>query len=102
MVAYIKYLKAGGETTITNCWDEKILNNGVVISPFGQHEMKSFTCNHCNRVTFVDSGVDPTDTIAWKCTCCSKLVCKNCASKPCVPLQDKLDFYERGWIKDLF
>lgn len=101
MAAYIKYLNAGGETTITNRCDGRILNNGVVISPFGQHEMKSFTCNHCNRVSFVEAGVDPTDTIAWKCTCCGKLVCGSCACKPCVTMLDKLDLYERGILKEL-
>jgi len=101
VIAYIKYLKAGGESTVTNHWDGKIVNNGIVISPFGQHQTKSFTCNHCNKVTHLEAGVDPTDTVAWKCTCCSRLVCRVCANKPCLPMQEKLDLYERGILKVL-
>lgn len=102
MVAYIKYLKQGGETTVTNLWDGKIVNNGVVVSPFGKHEMKSFTCKHCCHVTFVPAGVDPMDHLGGRCTCCNALICKKCASVPiCTPLEYQLELSERGLLSEI-
>lgn len=100
MVAYIKYLKPGGATEITNRVDDKIVNNGVIISPFGSHEEHSFTCKHCNRVTFVRAGCDPTE-LGGRCTCCDALICKRCVGKPCLPLEKRLDLYERGLLRVL-
>lgn len=100
MVAYIKYLNPGGVSIVTNRWDGKILNAGATVSPFGSYEEHSFTCKHCNRVTFVKAGCDPVD-LGGRCTCCDALICKHCVGKPCMPLERRLDLYERGILKVL-
>jgi hypothetical protein len=100
MAALIKYLNPGGASVITNRWDRRILNNGVTISPFGCQEEHSFTCKHCARVTFVKAGCDPAD-LGGRCTCCDALICKECVGKPCLPLEKKIDMYERRLIGTL-
>lgn len=56
-------------------------------------ELDSFTCKHCNRVTFVKARCTPED-LGGRCTCCGGLICKHCVDGPCDPLEEKLARWE--------
>jgi len=73
------WLKPGGYTII----------NG----PHGVKEMDSFTCGHCQWVTFVDARTSPED-LGGRCTCCDKLICKHCVGKGCRPIERWLEQME--------
>jgi len=89
--------KPGGTSIITNTSDVPIQHNGYNIGSFSQRERHSFTCCHCNKVTFVEARCDPAD-LGGRCTCCDDLVCKDCVDKPCFPLEKRLGLYEKGVI----
>jgi hypothetical protein len=57
-------------------------------------EGESFTCRHCNRVSFVKPRERPED-VGGFCRCCSGLLCKECAGRmslggKCAPLEENL------------
>ena len=54
-----------------------------------QHQ-DTFTCGHCNRVTFVKPRERPEDTGGF-CRQCTKLICSGCAGVgSCLPLEENL------------
>lgn len=53
-------------------------------------ECDTFTCKHCNRVTFVKPKMDPTE-LGGLCKMCMGLVCSHCAGKPCDVFEKKLE-----------
>ncbi len=57
------------------------------------------TCGHCCRVAVVPAGLQP----AHQCRRCMRFVCKACYGRltmghACVPMEKKLDDYERGLL----
>ena len=69
---------------------------GVFISsgPAGDHEVDTFTCAHCQRVTQVQPKERPED-LGGFCTCCAKLVCASChAAGVCRPIEKWLEQQE--------
>lgn len=49
----------------------------------------SFTCGHCNRVSFVKPRQDPAD-IGGLCKTCMKLICGACVGEPCRTLEQRI------------
>ena len=52
-------------------------------------ELDTFTCFHCNKVTWVRPKMDAAD-LGGLCKVCMKLICKCCVGKGCDPLEEKL------------
>lgn len=64
--------------------------------PGRSKEGDTFTCQHCNRVTYVPPFADPAD-IGGLCKSCMGLICPRCASiDRCDPLEAKIERMERG------
>lgn len=57
-------------------------------------EMDSFTCAHCNSITFVKARQDPSEMGGFCCLCMLH-VCKRCVDKRCEPFEKKLEEMER-------
>src|SRR5213075_2961006 len=83
--------KPGGYSVITNQSGMPIAQDGRTIGAFAQHERHSFTCCHCNRVTWIESGQHQD---IGRCTCCDDLICNQCIGKPCVPMEKAMGTYE--------
>ena len=65
-------------------------------------EADTFTCQHCQCVVFVKPMCDPAD-MGGRCTCCDKLICKNCVGKGCDPVEEKLQRLEaRRYYEESF
>lgn len=61
-------------------------------------EHDTFTCCHCQRVTRVPPKAPP-DQFGDFCRNCMRMVCVQCAGKPCTPFQKKLDeANERAYV----
>lgn len=68
----------------------------VYTDPDRTVERRSFTCQHCNRLTLVAPGADPAD-IGGLCKVCMGLVCPRCAGiDRCDPVEAKMERAERG------
>jgi hypothetical protein len=66
----------------------------IIVDPdMGTIEEDSFTCKHCQRVTFVPARCDPVE-LGGRCTCCDALICKHCVGKPCDHIEKKLERWE--------
>jgi len=68
-------------------------------------EAQTFTCQHCNAVTFCCDPVTfkpaaPED-LGGRCTVCNNLICKNCVGKGCYHIEKRLDDEEKA-DRDLF
>ena len=59
--------------------------------PDGQTvECDTFTCNHCQKVTFVWPGISVYD-MGGGCRICNKLICSKCVDKgTCTPWEQRL------------
>lgn len=56
--------------------------------------MDSFTCNHCNRVTFVQARQDPSD-LGGFCRVCMRHICGPCADLgACTPYEREMELAE--------
>lgn len=54
-------------------------------------EGETFTCGHCNKVTFVKPWTDPAD-LGGLCKGCMRLVCGPCVDQlRCDPIEKKLE-----------
>ena len=64
-------------------------------------EMDSFQCCHCNRHMRIKPGMTPSDLGGW-CMVEGKPICNNpkCNSG-CTPFEKKIEWYEKGLIKEL-
>jgi hypothetical protein len=91
------WLKPGGYSAVTNKSEKPLINRGQVVSPFGVQEMDSFTCAHCQRITFVGARTNPED-LGGRCTCCDKLICKGCVGKTCRPIERWLEQMESKYL----
>jgi hypothetical protein len=69
------------------------IGHSVTTGPNGIVEADSYTCYHCNRVTFLKAFEHP-DQLGARCTCCDKLICPSCVGKGCTPLQKRLEQME--------
>ena len=59
-------------------------------------EHDTVTCGHCEYISVVPPGMQP----ARQCRKCMRYLCRVCYGKislggPCVPMEKKLDLYER-------
>ena len=61
----------------------------TVVHPNKVVEADTFTCVHCNRVTFVKARASAAESGGW-CGMCAKPICKVCVGKPCDPFEKKL------------
>lgn len=60
----------------------------------GAVERDTFTCAHCNRVSFVKPRERPED-IGGLCKCCMGLICSKCVDEGvCAPLEKRLQEME--------
>lgn len=59
-------------------------------------EHDSFSCRHCNRVTFVKVRQKPED-IGGLCKICMGLICPACVGEPCVTLEARLQAQEASY-----
>lgn len=73
----------------------KQLGYGVEIKAEGPNrETDGILCAHCGRYDEITPGRNPDD-IGARCTCCDKFICMNCRGKGCMPLELRLDQWER-------
>lgn len=73
-----RYLNRGGQTGELEVFGEQ----AKVCS--------TFTCQHCQKVTFVRAGCNPTDLggFCWKC---DQLICPKCVNKgTCDPWEEQM------------
>lgn len=59
----------------------------------GTTERDTFTCSHCNRVKVVRPKEDAA-SLGGHCKLCDALVCADCAPRPCVPFEMRLEAAE--------
>ncbi len=57
------------------------------------YERDSFTCFHCQRVTFVEPFCEPAEA-GGLCYVCNHHICKNCVGKECSPFLKQLEEME--------
>jgi hypothetical protein len=69
---------------------------GVEIRASGPNlEFDGFICGHCGSAKDdVPPWRDPAD-IGAQCNCCQQLICYACRGKGCMPLELRLDHWER-------
>src|SRR5262245_24511187 len=53
-------------------------------------EQDTFTCSHCNRVTFLKPRQEPEH----RCNVCVGYICEGRANRPCLPLEEQLRMME--------
>lgn len=69
----------------------------VVYNPDGSKvECDTFTCRHCQKVTFVKPKMDAAD-LGGLCKVCMGLVCARCVGNGCDEIQRKLDRAEAAY-----
>lgn len=56
-------------------------------------ECDTFTCAHCQRVTFVKPKQKPED-VGGLCKICMGLICPQCTGQGCVPFERTLEAQE--------
>ena len=61
----------------------QVCDDGLVV------ERDSFSCRHCNRVTFVKPRQAPED-LGGLCKVCMGLICAGCLGQPCQTLEARL------------
>ena len=57
-------------------------------------EGESFTCRHCQRITWVKPHENPED-IGGLCKVCMGLICAPCLDKPCLPFEEEFQRMQR-------
>ena len=63
----------------------------VWTGPSAVVERDSFSCGHCNRITFVAPRADPAD-VGGLCKQCMHLICPRCtALGRCTPLEQQIE-----------
>ncbi len=63
-------------------------------------ECDTFTCNHCQRVTFVWPGMSAYD-LGGGCRICNKLICSKCVDKgTCTPWEEQMEINARKFETD--
>lgn len=77
---------------------------GTLFGPDGKQEHATFTCAHCNAVRRVKPFCDPAD-LGGLCKVCMGVICEQCVSRGCDPLEEKLKRVEHDqnfsrWFKD--
>jgi hypothetical protein len=60
----------------------------------GVVEQDTYTCAHCQKVTFVKPFQRP-DEHGGFCRKCMALVCKDCSGKECKPIMKQVEEWER-------
>lgn len=92
MANIISWLKPGGWT--------------IIVEPDRPAvEKHSFTCSHCNGVTFVPARHSPTDELGGKCYVCDGLICMKCVHKvkttgqKCTPMAKRMEQIEEAHYK---
>ena len=53
-------------------------------------EVDTYTCNHCQVVTFVPPKERP-ENMGGLCKICMSLICVNCLDKGCTPWEEELN-----------
>jgi hypothetical protein len=67
----------------------------LLIDPdIGTVEHDTFTCAHCQKVTFLKALARPDDQGGF-CRKCMALVCKECAGKECKPIMKQVEEWEK-------
>jgi hypothetical protein len=72
----------------------KRAGHATILGPGAHKEYDTCTCCHCGRVWVTNSTEmkePPKD--GW-CSLCGKMICPDCAGKPCFPLEKRLKQYE--------
>lgn len=67
---------------------------GIEYGPRGNIETDGIVCAHCGCNDEMTPGRDPADFGA-RCTCCNEFICYRCRGKGCMPLEYRLEQYER-------
>ena len=63
-------------------------------------ECDTFTCNHCQKVSFVWTGMDPYE-IGGGCRICHGLICSKCVDKgTCTPWVEQMEINARKMEND--
>ena len=71
------------------------------VMPYGEtKECDTFTCGHCQRVTFVPDGQSVYD-LGGGCRRCNSLICSKCVDLgACTPWEKKMLVMERKFETD--
>ncbi len=73
----------------------------VETMPYGEStECDTFTCNHCQRVTFVRPRADPFE-LGGGCRICQGLICSKCVDRgTCTPWEKQMEIAESKFETD--
>lgn len=66
---------------------------GVSFTCDGAVEVDTSTCAHCQRITDIPNRRRMHDVVDI-CRNCMRLICLNCADKPCTPFMRKVEAME--------
>lgn len=61
-------------------------------------EVETSTCAHCQKITDIPSRRRMTDVIDI-CRACMRLICADCAGKPCTPIMRKIEAMEERYYR---
>ena len=66
---------------------------GIEVGPRGVREIDSIVCAHCGGNEWM--AKPGNSDLGARCTCCDDFICEKCIGKGCMPLEMRLDQWER-------
>lgn len=70
---------------------------GFLCDPeLGNVEVETSTCAHCQRITDIPSRRKMMEHVEF-CRNCFRLICLECAGKPCIPIMKKIEEMEERY-----
>lgn len=72
---------------------------GISYDPVnGQVEVETSTCAHCQKITDIPNRRKMTEVVDF-CRQCFRLICADCAGKPCTPFIKKVEAMEEKYYR---
>ena len=64
----------------------------------GMVEVETSTCAHCQKMTDIPNRRKMQEVVDI-CRACMKLICLDCAGKPCVPIMKRIEAQEQAYYR---
>lgn len=71
---------------------------GILHGPDAAVEVETSTCAHCQRITDIPNRRRMQDVVDV-CRCCMRLICDQCAGKPCTPIMKRIEAMEERYYR---
>lgn len=71
---------------------------GLAFGPDAVVEVETSTCAHCQRITDIPSRRQMQNVVDV-CRNCMRLICDECAGKPCTPIMKKIEAMEEAYYR---